>query len=238
MRGALANQNLAILATTFRSDNDVKVVARRDRDIKSAADLKGKKVATIVGTSAEFFLHEFLKTAGLKISDIRLTNLRGGDMPPALQRGDIDAYVGFEPYTYYGRRLMGDAAVVLPTKGFYLETFNIVTLKDFADKNRDAMQRFVRALLAAEQFMSDNKAEAIAIVARHSSMEREVLEALWSDFVFEVTLHQSLVETMEKEARWAVEAGTAPSAPTVPAFTSVIYPEPLRALRPERVTVK
>jgi NitT/TauT family transport system substrate-binding protein len=223
MRGALASQDLAVIATTFRSDNDVKVVVRKDRDIRGAADLKGKKVATIVGTSAEFFLHEYLKTAGLKVSDVRLTNLRGGDMPQALQRGDIDAYVGFEPYTYYGRRLMGDAVEVLPTRGFYLETFNIVTLRSFVDKNKDAVLRFVRALLAAEEFIKTNKAEAIAIIAKHSSMEPDVLQSLWGDFVFEVTLDQSLADTMGKEARWAMESGTAPSAPTVPSFASVLY---------------
>jgi NitT/TauT family transport system substrate-binding protein len=238
MRGALANQSLAVIATTFRSDNDVKVVVRKDRGIRTAADLKGKKVATIVGTSAEYFLHDYLKTAGLKVADLQLTNLRGGDMPAALQRGDIDAYVGFEPYTYYGQRLMGDAVAVLPTKGRYLETFNIVTLREFAAKHPEAMRRFLRALLAAEQFIRDHRAEAVAIIARHASMEPAVLESLWNDFIFEVTLHQSLVDTMEQEARWAIAAGTAPSAANPAAVAEVVYPGPLRALRPDRVTVK
>ena len=47
-----------------------RIVARRSSGIRSIADLKGKRVATIEPTSAGYFLHRMLATQGLSFDDI------------------------------------------------------------------------------------------------------------------------------------------------------------------------
>jgi ABC-type nitrate/sulfonate/bicarbonate transport system substrate-binding protein len=73
------------------------VVCRKDDPIASITDLKDKKVGILTGTTQQVFFLERLRMVGMKESDIVSVRLAFADMPGALQRGDIDAYVGAEP---------------------------------------------------------------------------------------------------------------------------------------------
>src|ERR1700743_1009861 len=73
------------------------VVADAKSDIKTIKDLKGKRVAIWPGSTQEVVILERLKAEGLSIKDIQPIRLSFSDMPGALARGDIDAYVGAEP---------------------------------------------------------------------------------------------------------------------------------------------
>jgi NitT/TauT family transport system substrate-binding protein len=73
------------------------IVADAKSDIKTIKDLKGKRVAILPGSTQEVVILERLKAEGMSISDIQPIRLSFSDMPAALTRGDIDAYVGAEP---------------------------------------------------------------------------------------------------------------------------------------------
>ena len=60
MFSSLTRQDFYILATFVYADTDIKVIARGDRGIETATDLRGKKVGTAVGTTGQFFLDAFL----------------------------------------------------------------------------------------------------------------------------------------------------------------------------------
>jgi len=47
-----------------------KVCYRRDRGIINPADLKGKKIATAFGTSAEYFMDAFLSHHGIRRNEV------------------------------------------------------------------------------------------------------------------------------------------------------------------------
>ena len=130
MRAGLGGQPVVMVATMEASDNDVQLLTRVEGGIKSIADLKGKKIATAIGTSAEYMVIVALASKGLKPSDATIINLRPQDMPTALERGDVDAYAIWQPHTYNGLKLLEGKAAYLDTKGIYVETFNIVGMRD------------------------------------------------------------------------------------------------------------
>ena len=66
--------------------------------ITQVADLKGKKIAATRGTDPFFFLLRSLKAAGLDQHDVELVHLQHGDGRLALQRGDVDAWAGLDPF--------------------------------------------------------------------------------------------------------------------------------------------
>ena len=66
-------------------------------EIKSIKDLAGKKVAILPGSTQEVVILDRLKMEGMSIKDIQPIRVSFSDMPAALERGDIDAYVGAEP---------------------------------------------------------------------------------------------------------------------------------------------
>lgn len=74
------------------------LLVAKDSPINSVADLKGKKVAVTKGTDPYFFLLQSLATAGLSPSDIEIVNLQHADGKTALERGNVDAWSGLDPF--------------------------------------------------------------------------------------------------------------------------------------------
>lgn len=65
--------------------------------INSVTDLKGKKVATEVGTLEHMFLLKTLEEYGMTIDDIQFVNMTINDAGPAFIAGSVDAAVLWEP---------------------------------------------------------------------------------------------------------------------------------------------
>ncbi len=93
--GAASSQPVVVYGS--ECNKGMAVVARKDDPINAITDLKGKKVGILTGTTQQVFFLERLRMVGMKESDIVSVRIAFADMPGALQRGDIDAYVGAEP---------------------------------------------------------------------------------------------------------------------------------------------
>ncbi len=93
--GAAAGEPIEIVAAA--TNRGMGIVADAKSDIKTVKDLKGKRVAIFPGSTQEVVILERLKAEGMTIKDIQPIRLSFSDMPAALARGDIDAYVGAEP---------------------------------------------------------------------------------------------------------------------------------------------
>ncbi len=232
---AMSKQPIAFLARMEYSD--LKTLTAAGSGIKSLADLKGKKVAFTAGTGSEVYTVALLKKAGLSKSDVKLTNLRPQDMLPALSAGDIDAYNTWEPHVSNGVKAMGAKVVELDTKGIYAETFNIVVMKSYLKDNPELIAAFLKALIEAEAWMKANPEEAIATVAKVAGMKADALAAIWKDYVYNVVLDQKQVDVLTAHAAWRLESGNHPPGATMPDFSTVIVPGPLKAVAPDRVTI-
>jgi NitT/TauT family transport system substrate-binding protein len=93
--GAAAHQPVVVIGSAC--NKGMAIVAGKTSGIDRLADLKGKRVAILPGTTQEVFVLERLKMEGMSVRDITPVRLGFAEMPAALARGDIDAYVGAEP---------------------------------------------------------------------------------------------------------------------------------------------
>jgi ABC-type nitrate/sulfonate/bicarbonate transport system substrate-binding protein len=233
-----ANLPAVIVATISYSSDSCKVAARKDLGVGNPSALKGKKVATAIGTSAEFFMESFLKGNGLKRSDVEVVALKPQDMPSALQRGDIAAFFIWEPYIYIAQQLLGDRLVVFSGQQFYTETFNLATTKDFAQRNPAAVKGVLQALADAENHIRSDPDDAVATVADQIGMERAVLQNIWPAYHVGLRLDASLLDEMQAEAQWAVKSQKVKADAKIPDLNQMIYPELLREVKPDSVTIK
>lgn len=231
---AMAGQPIAFLARMEYSD--LKTVVATKAGIKDKAGLKGKKIAFTAGTGSEVYTVALLKAAGLKKDDVTLVNLRPQEMLPALLSGSIDAFDTWEPHIANAKKTLGADVAEIDTKGIYSETFNIVVMRDYLEKNGPLMEKFMAAMIDAETWMKANPDEAITTVAKAVGIKREDLAPIWSDYVYRVQLDDRQLEVLKTHAAWRLESGNHPPGATMPDFTKVFAPTILRKLDPSRVT--
>ncbi|WP_293776220.1 ABC transporter substrate-binding protein [uncultured Oxalicibacterium sp.] len=93
--GAAAGEPVVIVAA--QCNRGMAVVARADSGIDSIKGLKGKRVGILPGSTQEVVILDRLKQEGMTVKDITPVRVSFSEMASALERGDVDAYVGAEP---------------------------------------------------------------------------------------------------------------------------------------------
>lgn len=93
--GAAAGEPVVIVAA--QCNRGMAVVARADSKISSIKDLKGQRVGILPGSTQEVVILDRLKQEGMTIKDIKPVRVSFSEMASALERSDIDAFVGAEP---------------------------------------------------------------------------------------------------------------------------------------------
>jgi ABC-type nitrate/sulfonate/bicarbonate transport system substrate-binding protein len=228
-------QKLRIIATM--SEEPMKIIANRTAGIAKLEDLKGKRIAVLVGTSADYFLSKVLAASGIATSDVKVTNLNPPDMVTALSRGDIDAYCAWEPHVIKGQQTLGDRAVVFTRNDIYTEMFNIVTSDEFVTKRAPAAAKLLKVLARASRYIEQNPGEAISITSKETNMDSVLLKGLWPEYAFGPALKQRLLDNLTGEIQWAKQAGIVKADAVAPDVRLVIYDKILRDVDAKAVTI-
>lgn len=74
------------------------LVVAKDSPITEASQVKGKKIAATKGTDPYFFLLQTLHANDLRQADVEIVNLQHSDGKNALERGQVDAWAGLDPF--------------------------------------------------------------------------------------------------------------------------------------------
>jgi NitT/TauT family transport system substrate-binding protein len=225
-----------IIGNIMHSDKINLVLARRDKGINSASDLKGKKVAVFRGTASDFFMDSFFILNGIKSSDVEIVNMDPPTMVSAIGKGEVDAIVCWQPHILNVQSKLGDNAIILPSENIYTASWLIIAMKDYAEKNPEILEKFLRAIIKAENFIAENREESISIHSEESGVDREIVAALWGDVIFDLSLDQALLTNLEDEARWAIKYELTDKT-EVPNYLDYIYFDALEKVKPGAVTI-
>ena len=101
------------------------IVVPANSNIKSVADLKGKKIVLNKGSNVHYLLVKALENAGLKYSDVETVFLAPADARAAFERGSVDAWVIWDPFlaaaeTSIGAKVLKDGTSTVNNHQFYL----------------------------------------------------------------------------------------------------------------------
>jgi NitT/TauT family transport system substrate-binding protein len=238
-----ANGVPAVIVAEFtRLSSGMVVAARADRGIQTGAQLKGKRVATTIGTSGHYFLSRFLSLHGLALKDVTLVNLRGPDAVTAVTRGDIDAFAwGWDS----GQKAVADSGGkvrLLDDTGLekvFLSHYVLTASEALVQSRPKLVESAVRSLLDAEKFYRAQTSDAIALVAERTKATVEVTKAGLDTVSVGVRLDNRLLDDLVLNAQWAIEAGlaTQPKEDLRALYRRLIYADALKAAAPERVTL-
>ena len=228
--------DFAVFATILDSAQHAKVLARKDRNINTAKDLIGKKVATTKWTTSYFFMSTFFIFNGLELSDVELVDLKPKEMVSAITSGDVDAVFAWEPNILNAKKTLGGNAIILPSKVGYTATFNLLSKKAFIKDNPQLLKRILKALAKAEAFVRDNRKESIDIIASRLKTDTELVDMLWDGYTFRLSLAQSLLIILEDQARWAIKNNLV-DIKEVPNYLDYIHVDALEQVVPQVVTI-
>ena len=202
LRASVTNPDLRIIMTV--SEGLYRIVARRSAGIKTLADLKGKRIATISITSSGYFLHRMLRTVGLDYADVTVVPLNIAGAEEAMAKGEIDAVTIWEPMIDNIARRLGDDAIEFSGKGIYREIFNLnTTAAQLADPvQRRRIVEFVRSVLKATRQLHADPEPAWTAVAKSAGYDEAVVARTWHHHRYPGALVPDLLDVMEDEEKY------------------------------------
>ncbi|MDO8881101.1 MAG: ABC transporter substrate-binding protein [Coriobacteriia bacterium] len=233
---SLGGKPVRIVATAASDQSDIRIVARSDAGISEPADLRGKRVGTREGTAAHFFLHGFLIKHGMSESDVEISFDSFEAVTAALIDGRLDAVSLRQPFVSELEDALGDDFVLFEEHGLYEKTMNLCVRPDDASPAAETLQRLIEALLEAERVgVADTTGRTREELADALGISTDQLcDCIISEGA--VGLRQSLVMTLEDQARWAAGAGIVDPGVHFD-FLRLLDTRLLDAVAPERVTV-
>src|SRR5207247_269518 len=101
---------------------------------------------------------------------------------------------------------------------------------NFVKNNGDTVERYIKALLQAENYAKTNKQPTFDFLSQISSLNPEEAVKFYSQFQFEVALDQSLIVVMQNEAQFAIANGLTDKT-IVPNYLDFIYTDALRKVK-------
>ncbi|MCC8978740.1 ABC transporter substrate-binding protein [Bradyrhizobium acaciae] len=180
------------------------ILVRGDSPIKTAADLKGKRLAGTRGGWGQFLINATLEKAGSSVEDATFSPLGPVDAKIALLAGSIDAWAVWEPYISYAKlkdnaRVVADGEGLTPTITFIVASDNAIATK------RAAVQDLVQRLNKARLWSLDHVAEYAKSTAELTKLPEDVLLAAYTA---QKTSPIAIDEAVVKEVQAASDRAT------------------------------
>jgi sulfonate transport system substrate-binding protein len=149
------------------------ILVRDDAGIHTLADLRGKKIAVVKGSSGHNVLVQVLKKAGVAWTDVTPVYLQPADAGAALRSGSVDAWSIWDPFYalgehYPGVHVLTDAVGVAPSNAFFLAT------RSFATKYPSAVSAIVEETTSAWHWAEHHQADLASVLADASGVPVDI----------------------------------------------------------------
>ena len=191
-----AGQDNIIFSTSAIGPKAIAVVVQKDSDIKTPADLKGKKVGVTKGSYTHHLLVLVLKNAGLKTDDIKLIHLAPPDLVTAFTKGEIDAAATWDPFLL--QLESADGKILIDGAGIKEGLLVIVANRKFAETNPESIRKLLLAYNRGNEFIKSNPEEAAKIVSKHVKLSPEQTAKLLKKFDYSQPITPITIAELKK----------------------------------------
>ncbi|AWK53075.1 ABC transporter substrate-binding protein [Clostridium beijerinckii] len=187
--------DLKILNTYSRSPKGFMILTNND-SIKSAADLKGKKVAGPKGTVLHQVLIAALDKAGFTENDVEFINMGIPEATSALAEGSVDAALIAGPTAL--KAINAGSTVVTTGEGLVDGIIVTAVSTKFAEKHPDIVKRFMNVEKETLKYINDNKDEALEKVSKEVGLTIDQTKEMYSWYDFSMDITDKDMEELEK----------------------------------------
>jgi taurine transport system substrate-binding protein len=209
------------------------LIARQGSGINAltAADLRGKRIATARGSSGDYALQTALAKVGLTVSDIKFIDLAVPALIPAFTRGDIDAGWYWQPWQ---SEMIEAGGKQITTDGQLGIVVGIVWVgqTDWLAANGPVVQQLLAAINEATPIIARDPEKAAAYIAEDLGVKQSLaLEVLtkqaswptmqqsWADnYALSINpsalrANRGLMDALIRQAKFQKGEGTLSSVP-------------------------
>ena len=150
-------------------------------DVKSIADLKGKKIGVTYASSAHVLLLDVLRAAGMNPDkDVSIINLPATNLVSAYQGNQIDAAVAWTPGFDRIKALPGTRVLLDDTAFSLYKQYGItpgpdvlLTRANVGKENPEAVRKFLTAIFEANAMLTQAPAEAAGLLLELTGLTKE-----------------------------------------------------------------
>nr|WP_294887111.1 ABC transporter substrate-binding protein [uncultured Limnobacter sp.] len=230
--------DFAILTSFVSVANDLKVVARTDAKITEPGKLRDKTLGYVKGGASQYVLDLVLVYNGIDPDTVKLKAITPETALTALANKEVDALCIWEPFVSRIELELGTDVQLVPIPKLYTETFNLIAMQSAIKARPQELERIVQALKDSTQFIQTHPEKVKALAAKRLRVPVTLIDKIFDDYRFRLSLNRSLPRTMEGQGRWALREGHVPSNLPQPNYTSFLYPAFLRTVDPSAVSLQ
>jgi sulfonate transport system substrate-binding protein len=145
------------------------IIVRRDSPIRTLADLRGKRLATVRGSAGQNLALRLLEKEGIGFNEVKWTYLQNGEAKAALEAGSVDAWSTWGSYVGIalqedGERSLADATALSAEAGFYAANVKAIGAK------RAQLTDFLGRAARARRWALMHKEEYAKVLAEETNI--------------------------------------------------------------------
>ena len=195
------------------------VLVRKDREINSIAELKGKSIAVAEGTSSHYGLLAILASAGLSEQDVTLRPGFPGVAKPLFESGGVDAWAVWPPFVE--EQILAKRGIALTGGNARIQS--VVSLHTAMINQRpETAEALMNTVQRAKMWMRANSDEAITIVAQALKLDREVVKLAWPKHNWGARLDEEVLADIDAKAAFLKEVGIIAEQTAVPMRSEIV----------------
>ncbi len=236
MLAVMKGEPVAALATIYASRTTMALAARRERGINSAQDLRGKRIGTLFGTNAQYFIDAYLVANGIARTEVEIVGLRPEEIVDALTSGKVDAVTAWHPELARISQSMGQRVMLLYGEDLFVYRFLVVGKKTFIDSHDGSVRAVLASLQEANSAIVHQPDQARALIGAALKLDESQLQATFNAHDYTLSLDQSLLLALSDQSRWAISRGVS-ARQELPNYLQALRPGPLAAVAPSAVKI-
>lgn len=171
---------------------------------KSIADLIGKKVAFLPGTSSHYGFLTVLKHSDLSTGALDVLHMTPTEAKAAFETGQLDAWIVWSPFLEQqlvngkGRKLAGTD---------YRVSGIGVAASSFIESDPKQVEALVEVMARAKKWIGEHPQQASDIVAEATEQDRKVAQKALNSIDFSASMTDEVIAMWDEMAKFLAEQG-------------------------------
>ncbi|MFL9870709.1 ABC transporter substrate-binding protein [Paraburkholderia megapolitana] len=195
-----AGARVRAVAATRSQPVDLAIVVPENSPIKSAADLKGKRIATTRGSIGHYLAIATLERAGIKLSDVSLRFMQPADAKAALATGNVDAWSTWDPYVALAELRDHDRSIANGVGVSSGLSFQAATDESIKAKHAQ-IEDFLHRVAIGQRWALAHPDEVAAMQSQVTGLPTDVLKTVYQRAqLHPVAIDDSLIAEQQKTA--------------------------------------